>query len=103
MAEQAPSERELEILKVLWEEGPSSVRSVYRRLAHGEDLAYNTVQTLLRGLEVKDAVAHEIEGRTFVFAPKVRGEQVTRSVTRELVDEIRRRRPDMYRRGQRLR
>src|SRR5262249_46985560 len=50
-----PTGRELEILKVLWDHGPSSVRTVYRHLARAqeEDLAYNTVQTLLRIMEKK--------------------------------------------------
>ena len=48
-----PTPRELAILKVLWEQGPSSVRAVHRQLQGREpELAYNTVQTLLRGLEV---------------------------------------------------
>jgi predicted transcriptional regulator len=68
-----PTPRELEILKVLWEHGPSSVRRVHRiLLAQGEnkDLAYNTVQTLLRIMEEKKGlVEHQVEGRTFVYAP----------------------------------
>jgi BlaI family penicillinase repressor len=63
----SPTPRELEILKVLWEQGPCSVRSVYRRLAQGEDLAYNTVQTLLRIMEDKGLVRHHNEGRTFIY------------------------------------
>ena len=65
-----PTPRELEILKVLWEQGPSSVRAVYRRLAQAEDLAYNTVQTLLRIMEDKGLVDHHTEGRTFVYTPR---------------------------------
>jgi predicted transcriptional regulator len=68
----APTGRELEILKVLWENGPSSVRVVYRQLLdqqpEGEDLAYNTVQTLLRIMETKGLVAHAQEGRAFVYS-----------------------------------
>ena len=64
-----PTGRELEILKVLWEEGPSSVRAVFHRLAAAqeEDLAYNTVQTLLRLMEDKGLVKHHVEGRTFIY------------------------------------
>jgi predicted transcriptional regulator len=62
-----PTPRELEILKVLWEEGPSSVRTVHRLLAPGEDLAYNTVQTLLRIMDEKGLVDHQVDGRTFVY------------------------------------
>jgi predicted transcriptional regulator len=66
-----PTGRELEILKVLWEEGPSSVRAVFRRLeaAQEEELAYNTVQTLLRLMEDKGLVDHHVEGRTFIYTP----------------------------------
>lgn len=62
-----PTPRELEILKVLWEEGPSSVRAVFERLSVGKELAYNTVQTLLRLMEDKGLVRHTVEGRTFVY------------------------------------
>jgi BlaI family transcriptional regulator, penicillinase repressor len=67
-----PTGREMEILKVLWEHGPSSVKEVHRRLAQGEDedLAYNTVQTLLRIMEEKKGlVKHHVEGRTFIYTP----------------------------------
>jgi predicted transcriptional regulator len=67
-ASREPTPRELEILKVLWEQGPSSVRGVHRQLAVREpDLAYNTVQTMLRIMEGKGLVGHAPEGRTFVY------------------------------------
>jgi BlaI family transcriptional regulator, penicillinase repressor len=67
-----PTGRELEILKVLWEDGPSSVRAVFHRLADAQeqDLAYNTVQTLLRLMEDKGLVEHHVEGRTFIYSPR---------------------------------
>ncbi len=75
----APTGRELEILKVLWECGPSSVRVVYRQLLEqqpeGEDLAYNTVQTLLRIMETKGLVTHAQEGRAFVYSARYSRDQ----------------------------
>ena len=67
-----PTGRELEILKVLWERGPCSVRTVYRELAQAQekDLAYNTVQTLLRLMEDKQLGAHTVHGRTFVYTAR---------------------------------
>lgn len=63
-----PTPREMEILKVLWEQGASSVRAVHRTLSAAEpELAYNTVQTLLRIMEGKGLVGHEEHGRTFVY------------------------------------
>jgi predicted transcriptional regulator len=78
-----PTTRELEILKVLWEDGPSSVRAVHRRLGENEDLAYNTVQTLLRIMEEKNLVSHHVEGRTFIYTPQYsRDENTARFVDR---------------------
>ena len=66
-----PTARELEILKILWEEGPSSVRAVHRRLTErNPDLAYNTTQTFLRIMEDKELVSHAVEGRTFIYTPR---------------------------------
>lgn len=64
-----PTPREMEILKVLWEHGPSSVRDIFRRLSVDKDLAHNTVQTLVRIMEDKALVSHHVEGRTFVYTP----------------------------------
>src|SRR5262249_53112310 len=65
----SPTPREMEILKVIWELGPSSVRSVYEELRRGERVAYNTIQTLLRIMEDKGLVEHHVSGRTFVYSP----------------------------------
>ncbi|VTS05529.1 BlaI/MecI/CopY family transcriptional regulator [Tuwongella immobilis] len=80
-----PTARELEILKVLWEVGPCSVREVHQRLqpADGETLAPNTVQTLIRIMETKGLVSHTVEGRTFIYrAEFTREESTTRFVNR---------------------
>jgi predicted transcriptional regulator len=64
-----PTPREQEILKVLWDRGPCTVRDVHRELArHEPDLAYNTVQTLLRIMDAqKGLVRHHAEGRSFIY------------------------------------
>lgn len=72
-----PTPRELEILKMLWDHGPSGVREVYQVLAEAqdEDLAYNTVQTLLRIMEDKRLVKHHVVGRAFIYTPLFSREQ----------------------------
>ena len=79
-----PTGRELEILKILWDEGPTSVKEVHRRLARGGDLAYNTVQTLMRIMEEKKGlVDHHVEGRTFIYTPRfTRDESTARFLNR---------------------
>lgn len=74
-----PTGRELEILKVLWEHGAASVRVVYRHMLadqpEGKDLAYNTVQTLLRLMEDKGLVTHRVDGRAFIYEAAYSREQ----------------------------
>ena len=84
----APTPRELEILKVLWEIGPASVRDVYRRLAQAqeEELAYNTVQTLLRIMEEKNLVQHQVEGRAFIYSPLYTREASVRGFLNQVFD-----------------
>ena len=86
MAEQAPSERELEILKVLWELGEGSVRDVRERLHPQGEAHFNTVQTLLRIMENKGLVAHRAEGRTFIYFAKHSREKVTRRFLHKVFD-----------------
>jgi BlaI family transcriptional regulator, penicillinase repressor len=66
-----PTPRELEILKVLWEYGPSSVTDVHKQIkpSDGKQPAPNTVQTLLRIMETKGLVTHQLEGRSFIYQP----------------------------------
>ena len=65
----SPTERELEILKILWARGPSTVRAVYEEMRLSENLAQTTVQTFLRLMEDKGLVRHEALGRSFVYTP----------------------------------
>ena len=86
MAEQAPSERELEILKVLWEIGSASVRDVHRRMCPNNELAFNTVQTVLRIMTKKELVTQRPEGQAMIYTPAYTREQVTRRFLRKVYD-----------------
>src|SRR3954464_15166770 len=63
------TDRELDIMAVLWEHGPSTVAEVHERLT--DDIAYKTVLTMLRILEQKGPVRHTEEGRAHRFAAAV--------------------------------
>lgn len=66
-----PTKRELEILKVLWELGPSTVREVHEHHFQTLGVAYNTVQTILRLMEAdKGLVSAERDGRTYVYTAR---------------------------------
>ena len=69
MAENEPSPRELDVLKALWAIGSGSVREVHERMCPGGELAFNTVQTVLRIMEDKGLIRHRARGRAFIYEP----------------------------------
>lgn len=83
---QRPSDRELSILKVLWERGPSTVRQVTDVICKRENLAQNTVQTFLRLMEDKGFVAHEECGRAFVYRAVYQRSQVVKGFVASIFD-----------------
>lgn len=81
-----PSGREMDILKVLWELGPASVRDVCRRMCPNNELAFNTVQTLLRIMDHKGLVSHKRQGRTFIYTPRYSRDRTTSSFVAKVFD-----------------
>lgn len=84
------TDRELEILKVLWARGKASVREVQDDLINSAGpVAYSTVQTLLNIMEEKKGlVRHVVEGRTFIYIPKKTPDRTIRELTRRFVDRV---------------
>jgi len=86
MEDGTPSGREMEILKVLWELGPASVREVCRRMCPNNELAFNTIQTLLRIMDEKGLVSHKKQGRIFIYSPRYSRERATSSFVDKVFD-----------------
>ncbi|HYD51193.1 MAG TPA: BlaI/MecI/CopY family transcriptional regulator [Gemmatimonadaceae bacterium] len=80
------TERELDIMAVLWERGPSTAGEVRELLE--ADLAYNTVLSMLRILEDKGHVGHTEDGRAHRYFPKVDREAAGASALERLVEKI---------------
>ncbi len=87
---QMVTDRELEIMKVLWARGKASVREVQDDLNRSSGpVAYSTVQTLLNIMEDKKGlVRHVVEGRTFIYIPKKSSERTIGDLTRRFVDRV---------------
>lgn len=76
-------------MKVLWQQGPSTIGSVVDTLAGGRRRpAYNTVLTLMRILEQKGYVRHQKEGRAFVFDAVIDQSNARRSAVRYMLDRF---------------
>src|SRR3954463_15833519 len=83
-----PTERELEILKILWERGRASVREVYEEMRRASPIVQNTVQAFLRTMEDKGLVRHEVAGRTFVYEPVPRRDETERRLVSGVLNRV---------------
>ena len=79
-------EREMDLMEVLWERGSATAAEV--RDALEDELAYNTVLTILRRLEEKGYLGHAEEGRAHRYHPLIEREQVRRSALQRLLNRV---------------
>ena len=79
---------QLKIMQVLWEKGRANAREITEALNLDQPTAHSTVQTLLRKLEEKGSIGHDVDDRTFVFYPLVQEDKVAQTATRELVERV---------------
>ena len=80
------TDRELDVMAVLWRLGSGTVSEVRDEL--NDPLAYNTVLTVLRTLEAKSHVRHEDEGKAHRYFPTVARDQAGKSGVQRLVDKV---------------
>jgi BlaI family penicillinase repressor len=80
------TDRELDVMGVLWEQGAATVAEV--REALRDDLAYTTVLTILRTLEEKGYVAHDEAGRAHRYRPLVEKTKAEKSAVSKLVRKL---------------
>ena len=78
--------RELDVMRVLWDLGSGTVTDVRERLP--VDLAYTTVLTILRNLEEKAYVSRVAEGRAHRYSPRVGRLAARRSAIARVVDTL---------------
>lgn len=83
---QRPTEAELEILRVLWERGPSTVRQVHELLSAARDTGYTTTLKLMQIMAEKGLVTRDESSRTHVYTARASQETTQRQLVNELVD-----------------
>lgn len=80
------TDREADIMRVLWDHGPSVVSEVQSRLS--DELAYTTVLTVLRTLEAKGYVGHDEEGRQHRYFASVEQQAAQRSALKHVLGKF---------------
>jgi BlaI family transcriptional regulator, penicillinase repressor len=87
--ETVPTERELQALKVLWQQGEATVREICSEIAKGGDaLAYTTVLSLLQVMEQKGLVGHRANGKVYTYFALAEREPTVRALARGFLDRV---------------
>lgn len=81
-----PTEAELAILRVIWIDGPSTVRHVRDALDRARPTLYTTVLKMLQIMTVKGLVRREEDGRTHIYQSCLSEERTQRQLVRDLLD-----------------
>ena len=79
-----PTDLELEILKVVWDDHPTTVRQVREALAAKRKLAYTTVMTVMGILTDKGFLKRVNEGTGYVYSPVVKREHAMKRMVKDV-------------------
>lgn len=81
-----PTDAELQILRVLWTDGPSTVRQVNERLSASREIGYTTTLKLMQIMTDKGLVSRDESDRTHVYAARANEGQTQRQLVSDLMD-----------------
>lgn len=82
-----PTEAELELLRVLWDRGPSTVRQVHEALGVAKDTGYTTTLKILQKMAEKGLVDRDEAQRSHVYRAAIKAEHTQRQLVRELLQK----------------
>jgi len=82
------SPAETEILRLVWQLKRATVQGVCDHLPASREIAYATVQTLLRRLEKKGYLKHDVEGKAHVFLPAAKREDVIKRSINDFLNRL---------------
>jgi BlaI family transcriptional regulator, penicillinase repressor len=80
------TDRELEIMKVVWQMGEATVKEIQQRLPGHPH--YNSVLTIIRVLERKGRLVHRVEGKTHFYRAGESKEKSRARLLRHLIDQV---------------
>lgn len=85
---QQPTTAELRILQILWDEGPTTVRAVHRRISEESDLSYTTILKMLQIMHGKGLVDCDKSERAHVYAPTQERETTQRHLLKDFLSRV---------------
>lgn len=83
-----PTPAELEVLRVIWERGPSTVREVMNALNQERPRAYTSVMSLMNVMAEKGLLRTQPQGRAFVYSAQVSQARTQSDIVRDLLRRV---------------
>ena len=84
-SQSTPTEVELEILQVLWDRGPSTVRQIVECLNEQRHRAYTSILSMMNVMLEKKLVTREQQGRAHLYRPAARQEKMLAAMVKDLL------------------
>ncbi len=81
-----PTEKELEILQVLWQGGPATVRDVNDYLSEKREVGYTTTLKFMQIMHEKGLVTRKKDGKTHIYEPAISEHDAQSSLITDLMD-----------------
>jgi predicted transcriptional regulator len=83
-----PTEVELQILRILWNQGPSTARQIHNHLANARETNYSTSVKMLSVMLEKGLVKRDAEVRPQVFRPAASQQRTQQRMLRDLIQKV---------------
>lgn len=79
---------EMQIMNVVWDKGQATVHDVKDVISRGRKPAYSTILTMMRKLEAKGYLSHDVDDRTYVYSATISRQAVRQGVIGDLLDRL---------------
>lgn len=80
-----PTDTELQVLSVLWDQGPATARQVLQRMPDGKPRSYTTVLTIMQLMEKKGLLKRRVQGRAHVYRPAAGRTRIMRPMLSDFI------------------
>ncbi|MEC7752801.1 BlaI/MecI/CopY family transcriptional regulator [uncultured Roseivirga sp.] len=81
-----PTESELEILNILWTNGPSSVREVNKKINEQKEVGYTTTLKLMQIMTQKGLVERDESSRSHIYSARIKAEDIQEQMLDKLLN-----------------
>lgn len=88
MSKREPSKLEMQVLSVLWQRGPSTVREVLEAMPDQKERAYTTILSVMQVMEKKGFLAHTTQGNAHIYRPLLSRQQVGRPLLKGILSQV---------------